>query len=237
MLKTVANDFRPDPANLVSSQKRRNSVRCFCNRLSNQEWSSCSKCRLQISPVWEMKRKESSEKVSVDKCQYNLIHKNGEGTEWYLPANLRSSVFHFFLLCLGRSTEFTSRLRFPATLLSSSISYWSEMTALSASTFAFIYTKMSTTKRRHEKVSLCAEYSLAIRHNNALWTLSWHSTYSAPNAWDTMSHEWLLGIDFHDNMRTLSARRPVLQSLGGFTFFIASSKFVMGSCGSTAFCS
>jgi hypothetical protein len=74
-------------------------------------------------------------------------------------------------LCIrhaGQSTEFTSRLAFLATLLAISESYWSEMAALSASTFAFIYTKMSTTKRRNEKVSLCAEYSLAIRHNNAL---------------------------------------------------------------------
>ena len=79
VLKTVANDFRPDPANLVSSQKRRNLVRCFGSRLLNQEWSSCSKCRLQVPPVSEMKRKEISVKASVDKCQYNLIYKKGEG--------------------------------------------------------------------------------------------------------------------------------------------------------------
>jgi hypothetical protein len=96
---------------------------------------------------------------------------------------------------------------------------------------------MSTTRRSNEKISLCAEYSLAIRHNNALWTLSWNSAYSAPIARDTMSHEWLLGIDFDDNMRTSSAIGPVLQSLGGFTFSIASSKCVTGSLGSTTLCS
>jgi len=74
-------------------------------------------------------------------------------------------------LCIrhaGQSTEFTSRLPFLATLLANSVSYWSEMAALSASTFDFIYTKMSTTKRSNGKISLDAEHSLPISHNNAL---------------------------------------------------------------------
>ncbi len=68
----------------------------------------------------------------------------------------------------GQSTEFTSRLAFLATLLANSVLYWSEMADLSASTFDFIYTKMSTTKRSNGKISLDAEQSLPIRHNNAL---------------------------------------------------------------------
>ena len=67
-----------------------------------------------------------------------------------------------------QSTEFTSRLAFLATLLANSVSYWSEMADLSASTFDFIYTKMSKTKRSNGKISLDAEHSLLIRHNNAL---------------------------------------------------------------------